>query len=98
MRIRLAILVLCLSQAPLHAQDVVQLTPATRLRVSAASPVTLGAARTYRALTDTALVLSRDTSQSTIPLADITRVELSGGRKPNVAAGVVGFPPGCRRG
>ena len=98
MRIRLAILVLCWSHTPLHAQDVVQLTPATRLRVSAASPLTQVHTGTYRALTDTALVLSRDASQLTIPLAGITQVELSQGRKPNVTAGVVGFLLGAPAG
>jgi hypothetical protein len=98
MRIRLVLLALCWSVAPLHAQDVVQLTPATRLRVSAASPLTQVQTGAYRALTDSALVLSRDTSQLTIPLAGITRVELSRGRKPNVATGVVGLLLGAAAG
>jgi hypothetical protein len=98
MRIRIAALVLCLPLASLQGQDAVQLTPATRLRVSAASPLTQVQTGTYRALTDTALVLSGDTAQVTIPLAGITRVELSRGRKPNVAAGIVGFLLGAAAG
>jgi hypothetical protein len=98
MRIRLVFLALCGTLAPLHAQDVVQLTPATRLRVSAASPLTQVHTGTYRGLTDTALVLSRDTSQLTIPLAGITQVELSRGRQPNVTTGIVGLLLGAAAG
>jgi hypothetical protein len=98
MRLRLVLLAICGTLAPLHAQDVVQLTSATRLRVSAASPLTRVQTGAYRALTDSALVLSRDTSQLTIPLAGVTRVELSRGRKPNVTTGVVGFLLGAAAG
>lgn len=98
MRIRLAVLALCWPLASLHGQDVVQLTPATRLRVSASSPLTQVQTGRYRALTDSALVLSGDTSQVTIPLAGITQVELSRGRKPSVAGGIVGFLLGAAAG
>jgi hypothetical protein len=48
-------------------------------------------AGTYRALTDTTLVLSRGGSAIAVPLASITRLEVSRGRKPNIVAGIVGF-------
>jgi hypothetical protein len=98
MRLRLALLLLCGTLARLHAQDVFRLTPATRLRVSAASPLTQVQAGAYRALTDSALILSRDTSQLTIALAAITQVELSRGKKPNVTTGVVGLLLGAAAG
>jgi hypothetical protein len=53
---------------------------------------------TFQALTDTTLVLSRGSSFITLPLASITQVEVSRGRKPNVAAGVVGFILGAAAG
>ena len=98
MRVRVVVLALCWPLAALHSQEVVQLTPATRLRVSASSPLLLVQTGTYRALTDTTLVLAADTSQLTIPLANITQVELGRGRKPSVAGGVVGFLLGAAAG
>jgi hypothetical protein len=96
--LRSAFLALCLPLVSLQAQSVVPLTPDTRLRVSAASPLTLVQTGTYRALTDTALVLSADSSPVTIPIANIGRVELSRGRQPNVLAGVAGFLLGAAAG
>jgi hypothetical protein len=96
--IRLAVLALCWPLVSLRAQAVVQLTPDTRLRVSASSPLTQVRTGTYRALTDTTLVLSADTSQFTIPLANITQVEVSRGRQPNVVGGVVGLLLGAAAG
>jgi MFS family permease len=91
MRIRLALLGLCWPLVSVGAQAVVQLTPATRLRVSAESPVGLVQTGSYRGLTDTTLALFTGGSLVTIPLADITRVEISRGRKPSLAGGIVGF-------
>jgi hypothetical protein len=91
LRIRLAILALCCPFVPLDAQEVIQLTPATRLRVTAETAGGLVQTGTYRALTDTTLSLFTGGSVLSIPLASISRVELSRGRKPSIAGGVAGL-------
>jgi len=53
---------------------------------------------TYRALTDTTLVLSRDAAMITLPRLSITQVEVSRGRTPSVAGGVLGFLLGAAAG
>lgn len=89
-RATVLVLAVCWPLRPAQAQDV-PLNEQTRLRVTADSPLTKMQAGTYRALTDTALVLFRGGSTMAVPLASITRLEVSRGRKPNVAAGIVGF-------
>ena len=98
MRLRLLLLAAWLPLVPLHAQDTVPLTTATRLRVTTEyrdGRVEIG---TYRALTDTTLVLGRGTITSTLPLASIRQVEVSSGRKLGVAGGVIGFLLGAAAG
>lgn len=97
MCMRLLLLAACLPLVSLHAQDTVPLTTATRLRVTEyrGGRAEIG---TYRALTDTTLVLARGTITSTLPLASIRQVEVSSGRKLGVAGGVIGFLLGAAAG
>jgi hypothetical protein len=73
--------------ASLEAQDPL-LTAGARLRVTAAGSATPMRTGAFASLTDTTLVL---TSGTPIPRASITRLELSRGRKPSIAGGVIGF-------
>jgi hypothetical protein len=91
MKIRLAIVALAWPLLPLGAQTALQVSPGTRLRVSVSSPGLSVQTGSYRELTDSTLVLARGESVDSIPLARITRAELSRGKKPNVIGGVVGF-------
>ncbi|HET8625072.1 MAG TPA: hypothetical protein VFM14_16030 [Gemmatimonadales bacterium] len=83
----LAALLLCGPIVSAGAQDT-RLAPGARVRVTTAGGAIPMRTGSLQSLTDTTLVLS---SGSSIPLASITRLELSRGRKPNIAAGVVGF-------
>jgi hypothetical protein len=85
-----AAIALFLSLQSLSAQDTVQVTTGARIRVTE-GPGVLMHTGSYRALTDTALVLSSGASVYSIPLGRITEVELSRGRKPSVAGGIVGL-------
>jgi hypothetical protein len=98
MQIRLLVFAVCWPLVPLGAQDAVPLTADTRLRVTAEHGIARVETGTYHALTDTTLVLSCGASMITLPLASITRVEVSRGQKPNVAGGVVGFLLGAAAG
>jgi hypothetical protein len=91
MRIQLVMLALCWPFVQLRGQEAVELTPATRLRVSASNaggPVQTG---TFRELTDTTLAMVTGRSVLAMPLANVGRVEVSHGRKPGLAGGVVGL-------
>jgi hypothetical protein len=98
MRVRLMVLALCSPVLPLGAQDTLFAEPGSRLRVTAEERNPRVETGAYRALTDTSLVLFRDNAQIALPLARISRVEVSRGRKPNVAGGIVGFLLGATAG
>ena len=98
MPIRLLVFALCWPLVGLSAQDAPPLTADTRLRVRAEQSIVRVETGTYHALTDTTLVLSRETALVTIPRASITRVEISRGRKPSVAGGIVGLLLGAAAG
>ena len=87
-----------LAHAQARAYDHDPLTADTRLRVRAEQSIVRVETGTYHALTDSTLVLSRDDALVTVPRASITRVEISRGRKPGVAGGMVGFLLGAAAG
>lgn len=97
MRTALVVLVLCCPLRDLAAQDTT-LAPGARLRVTSGHRVPYIETGRYYALTDTNLVLSRDTILLPLPLADISRVEVSRGRKPGMVGGVVGLLLGAAAG
>lgn len=97
MRTALVVLILCCPLSDLAAQDTT-LAPGARLRVTSGQRVPYIETGRYYALTDTNLVLSRDTILLPLPLADITRVEVSRGRKPGIVGGVVGLLLGAAAG
>ena len=92
------VLALCWPVAPLGAQDSIAARPGSRLRVKTGESTAQIQTGTYHAVTDTTLVLWRAGAELSLPLASIRRLEISGGRKPNVAAGVVGFLLGAAAG
>jgi len=106
MRMLLALVVAGWPILPLSAQDTLQVTRGTRLRVTAESSLVQLPAGTYRALDDTTLVLSTGlfreltgtalvlvSGSSTLrfPLASVAEVEGSRGRRRSVPGGVIGF-------
>lgn len=97
MRAAFVVLALCCPPTVLVAQDTF-VAPGARLRVTSEHRVPRIETGRYHALTDTTLVLSRDTSVLALPLADISRVEVSRGRKPGIAGGVVGLLLGAAAG
>ncbi len=97
MRAAFVVLALCCPLAVLNAQDTV-LAPGARLRVTSEHRMPRIEIGRYHALTDTTLVLSRDTAILALPLADISGVEVSRGRKPGIAGGVVGLLLGAAAG
>jgi hypothetical protein len=98
MPIRLLVFAVCWPLASVGAQNAVPLTADTRLRVTAEQSIVRVQTGTFQALTDTTLVLSRGATSVTFPLASIARVEVSRGRKPGIAGGVVGFLLGAAAG
>ena len=86
MRAAFVVLALCCPPTVLVAQDTF-VAPGARLRVTSEHRVHRIETGRYHALTYTTLVLSRDTSVLALPLADISRVEVSRGRKPGIAGG-----------
>jgi hypothetical protein len=97
MRAAFVVLALCCPLAALDAQDTV-LAPGARLRVTSEHRVPRIQTGEYHSLTDTTLVLSRDTSLLALRLAEISRVEVSRGRKPGIVGGVVGLLLGAAAG
>ena len=97
MRAAFVVLALCCPLAVLNAQDTV-LAPGARLRVTSEHRMPRIEIGRYHALTDTTLVLSRDTAILALPLADISGGEVSRGRKPGIAGGVVGLLLGAAAG
>ena len=97
MRTALVVLALCCPPGVLGAQDAT-LVPGARLRVTSEHRIPRIETGRYHALTDTTLVLSRDTILLPLPLADISRVEVSRGRKPGMVGGVVGLLLGATAG
>jgi hypothetical protein len=100
--LRLAVLLfagiaLCRPLTGLSAQDTV-LTPGMRLRVTNEHRLPQIETGMYRDLTDTTLVLSHDTLLVMLPLAGISRLERSQGRKPGIASGVAGLLLGAAAG
>ena len=71
MRTALVVLILCCPLSDLAAQDTT-LAPGARLRVTSGHRVPYIETGRYYALTDTTLVLSRDTILLPLPLADIS--------------------------
>jgi hypothetical protein len=98
MQIRLLMLAVCWPLVSLSAQDALPWTADIRLRVTAERPSVRVETGAYQALTDTTLVLSRGAAMVTLPLVSITQVEVSRGRTPSVAGGVVGFLLGAAAG
>lgn len=96
MQMRLLLLVaVCWPVGLLQAQDAHAPITDARLRVTTEHPLLRVDIGTYQTLTDTTLVLSRGPARITLPLAGITRVEVSRGRKPSIVGGVVGFLVGA---
>ena len=97
MRTALVALALCCPAGVLGAQDTT-LVPGVRLRVTSEHQIPRIATGRYHALTDTTLVLSRDTTLLPLPRVDISRMEVSRGRKPGIVGGVVGLLVGAAGG
>ena len=97
MRTVLVVLALCCPPGVLGAQDAT-LVPGARLRVTSEHRIPRIETGRYSALTDTTLVLSRDTTLLPLPRVDISRVEVSRGRKPGIVGGVVGLLVGAAAG
>lgn len=83
----LALAGLCGSAA---AQEPRPVLPGARLRVTATAPAPATVTGRYLSRSASALLLEADTATS-IPLATIRTIEVSGGRKPGLVGGVVGF-------
>jgi hypothetical protein len=96
-RTALVVLALCCPPGVLGAQDAT-LVPGARLRVTSEHRIPRIETGRYHALTDTTLVLSRDTTLLPLPRVDISRVEVSRGRKPGIVGGVVGLLVGAAAG
>jgi hypothetical protein len=97
-RIWLIVLALCWPALSIGAQDSIAAHPGSRLRVTTGERTPQIETGTYHAITDTTLVLWRSGAERSFPLARIGRLEISRGRKPNVAGGVVGFLLGAAAG
>lgn len=91
MRFLLTVVILFFPFSVVLAQDTPQFTVDTRLRITVSSPGPLVEIGLYRALTDTTLTLHTGSSPVTLPLAGISRMEWSRGRRPSLLGGTLGF-------
>jgi hypothetical protein len=94
-RLLIAALALVTLQSESAAQDV---QPGARVRVTTSIPAREVQTGTFQARTDTELVLNAKSVPVSVPLASITQLELSSGRKPSVVGGVVGLMLGVAAG
>jgi hypothetical protein len=105
MRILFKVVAMWLPMSSLAAQDTLQVTPGTRLRVTAVSSLlqlppgsyreltdtTVRSTGSLQDLTDTALRLAGGSSDLVIPRAAVIQLERSLGRRRSVTGGVLGF-------
>lgn len=84
--------------AGLRAQEAIDLHSGTRVRVTAATPTVTVRIGTLQAFDSSVLQLRSAGSSIEIPLAAITRLERSEGRKSNLLGGAVGLVVGAAAG
>jgi len=86
-RSTLLLLAWCALATPARAQELQQLTPGARVRVTLIAPGPVNVGR-FEAVNDSALLLS---GTPAIPLQNIRRLEVSGGRQRNLVTGIAGL-------
>lgn len=97
LRAVLALAALCAGASRGAAQQPRPVLPGERLRVTVTTPAPATVTGRYLSRSASVLQLQADTATS-IPLAAIRTIEVSGGRKANLLGGVVGFVLGAGAG